>query len=275
SGSGTALIHVNPIPQPNFNPSAIGGCSPLAITFVNQPETTFVSQRCVWNFGDGSPEVDNCSDVAHTFIDQQVYPVTLTVTSEQNCTNSITKNITVYPDPVAAFSFEPQPITMSNSLVRFFNLSSGATTFNWNIDSVGTFNQFNPLVQFPAEDEGIYNVCLRATSAFGCIDSICQPLKVNGEVLVNIPNTFTPNEDGYNEVWKPVVLGERPDMYELIIFNRWGQEIFRTTNPDQGWDGKGIMNELCPVGTYAYVVKFKSKYSGETIRKIGHVNLVN
>ena len=88
-----------------------------------------------------------------------------------------------------------------------------------------------------------------------------------------VPNTFTPNNDDKNEIFKPHICPEL-NFYTMKIFNRWGQEIFSTSDPNKGWDGRHAQKD-CPVGVYTYTINYDSYavYENEkTVR--GQVNLV-
>lgn len=86
---------------------------------------------------------------------------------------------------------------------------------------------------------------------------------------VSLPNAFTPNNDGRNDTYKPVIYGE-PENYELNIYNRWGQCVFTSFDPRAGWDGI-TNNKISDLGTYFYKLRvkcFRGKeefYSGEMI----------
>ncbi|MES2628441.1 MAG: gliding motility-associated C-terminal domain-containing protein [Bacteroidota bacterium] len=271
--ASVAYLNINPVPAPVFNTDKKGGCSPLDIKFDYVPELTYTAASCVWDFDDKTV-LSACADTAHTFTEPGIYNIVLTVTSQQGCSGKTTRSVVVYPDPIAAFSWEPEPVTLTNSFVRFFNESFGGASYEWNIDNLYQFDTYAPTVQLPAEDTATYNISLKVTTGFGCVDSICKPLKVQGELLINIPNSFSPNGDAFNEVWIPVALGYKPEVYSLTVFDRWGQPVFHTTDPEEGWNGKDRQNEMCAVGTYAYRLTMKSKYSGEKVSKIGNINLL-
>jgi len=98
---------------------------------------------------------------------------------------------------------------------------------------------------------------------------------IEPEPLVFIPNSFTPNGDGINDIFK-ISSGESElDDYEFTIHNRWGELIFRTTDPDQGWNGaKSGSDFFVPAGTYTYYVKYSGICQSETIDKFGTINLI-
>jgi gliding motility-associated-like protein len=88
-----------------------------------------------------------------------------------------------------------------------------------------------------------------------------------------VPNSFTPNNDGKNEIFKPAICSEL-NFYTMTIFNRWGQEIWRTNDPAKGWDGKHGSTDA-PQGVYSYVINYDSyAYYADEITVTGHVNLI-
>ena len=96
---------------------------------------------------------------------------------------------------------------------------------------------------------------------------------VEYEPIIFIPNAFIPTGE-HNTIFKPVLSYAEPSAYSLSIFNRWGKKIFETDNIDEGWNGKiNNSGNMCPVGTYVYLVKFQSVIE-ETFRKRGTLALI-
>lgn len=87
----------------------------------------------------------------------------------------------------------------------------------------------------------------------------------------NIPTGFTPNGDGINDVFRPLGPGVYADLYQMSIFNRWGQEVFRSTDPLIGWDGNYNGSQAI-TGVYAFVVTYKDK-NGTSKVVTGNVTL--
>jgi gliding motility-associated-like protein len=89
---------------------------------------------------------------------------------------------------------------------------------------------------------------------------------------ISMPTGFTPNNDGNNDYFKPQGSVQFVSEYEFRIWNRWGQEVFRTTDPDKGWDGY-YESRLAQTGVYAYVITYKNIYNESKILK-GNVTLL-
>ena len=83
-----------------------------------------------------------------------------------------------------------------------------------------------------------------------------------------VPHAFTPNNDGLNDTFRPIVDYERVRMFNMAVYNHWGQLIFETTNPAEGWDGKDA-----PAGVYSWVISY-SGIAGKVMKMRGVVSLI-
>jgi gliding motility-associated-like protein len=117
---------------------------------------------------------------------------------------------------------------------------------------------------------GIYE--LQVTDADNCTgsDSIVVTQKTDCLPLA-IPNTFTPNNDGRNDIFKPIINLEIVD-YNMVIFNRWGQKIFESNNISVGWDGN-IATATPQQGVYVYLIRYKN-YQGKWNQFKGTITLL-
>jgi gliding motility-associated-like protein len=176
-------------------------------------------------------------------------------------------------------SFNPSTgvISQLNTTVNFNNTTTGAVSYDWDFgDNFGSV-EFEPTHTYPDEPNG-YTVTLIATSAAGCIDSASAYIQYNEELIFYIPNTFTPDDDMYNQTFKPVFTsGFDPYDYNLFIYNRWGELIFESKDANFGWDGTygiGSQNRKAQDGAYTWKIEFKTLQSDERKRVTGHVNLI-
>ncbi|MDX1652570.1 MAG: gliding motility-associated C-terminal domain-containing protein, partial [Brumimicrobium sp.] len=97
------------------------------------------------------------------------------------------------------------------------------------------------------------------------------------ELIYYVPNTFTPDNDNFNEVFKPIFTsGFDPFDYKLLIFNRWGEIIFESNNAEVGWDGTygADSEQIVKDGTYVWKIIFKTKINDERKEIVGHVNVL-
>ena len=99
---------------------------------------------------------------------------------------------------------------------------------------------------------------------------------ITEELIFYVPNTFTPDNDDFNESFQPIFTsGFDPYDYTLYIFNRWGELIFESNDANVGWNGKyGVEGEFVQDGTYVWKIEFKTKRNDERKVVVGHVNLL-
>ena len=274
AATASVTITIYPTPVIGFSGDVLSGCVPVDVSFdeINVP----AGSQCFWDFGDGGTSND-CSDVSYVFTQAGCWNVSLAITTPEGCAASYdaANYICVYDYPSASFMFGPQPATILNPTITFVNTSSGASTYDWTFDVLGfadNDNAENPVYTFLSEP-GTYEVCLSATSNEGCATDTCANVVINDELLLYVPNSFTPNGDGVNDVFLPIVNGEDPLKYDLLIFNRWGELIFEEQHSSQGWDGyhNGV---IAQDGVYVWKINCKEVSGGEHHEYIGHVTLL-
>ncbi len=111
---------------------------------------------------------------------------------------------------------------------------------------------------------------LKGENGYGCVDYDTVCVYVTKDFNVYIPNAFTPNEDGYNDVFIPVGYGISE--IRLTIFDRWGEQIFTSNETSIGWDGSR-KGKPCEQGVYVYKAEVKTM-AGHTVQYVGHVTLL-
>jgi gliding motility-associated-like protein len=150
--------------------------------------------------------------------------------------------------------------------------ATGGKTYQW-IPATGLSNPgiANPVATYSTPSIGIRYKVLVYNEA-GCVDSAYVMVKVFKTMpSVFVPNAFTPNSDGKNDLLRPVAVGmARIDYFQ--IYNRWGQLVFSTTTNGHGWDGT-IAGKLQPSGTYVWVVKAVD-YTGAIYMQRGYLVLL-
>jgi gliding motility-associated-like protein len=125
-------------------------------------------------------------------------------------------------------------------------------------------------VSFVLEEEGEYIVKIVASNDEGCIDSLSRTITVvSGNLVVSIPNSFTPNGDGFNDNFIPKINGIAD--LSFAIFNRWGSEVVNWNDVNGKWDG-AINGDPSPDGVYFYVMKGKDLL-GSPIEKSGSITI--
>ena len=121
-----------------------------------------------------------------------------------------------------------------------------------------------------------FEVTLIASTSMGCIDSTSIAIAPQRGGIYYIPNSFTPDGDMYNQVFKPFfTAGFDIYQYNMQIYNRWGEIIFETNNLDFGWDGSyGLEGTDALAGSYTYKINIKVPDNDDRVIITGHVNLI-
>ncbi len=257
--SQTYDLVVNPNPEINFTVSPNGACAPGIFSFQDNstvPGGTIIDR--LWTFENNN--FSKSSNPTITWPQPGSYDVSLTVTTDKGCTDTVTISdyVTVWPLPEAGFSFSPQEIFFDNPTVFFTDKSSGATQWEWTFGDGGSSINTNPTHIY--NQIGSFLVNQTVFNEFGCSDQISILLEVQPNIFVYIPNAFTPNDDFRNEVFD--IFGEGIEEYTVTIFNRWGDVVFSGKN--EGWDGK-INGESAKTDVYTYKI--------ETIDVLGRQNI--
>jgi gliding motility-associated-like protein len=272
----TVQVVVMETPAVEIGFDVISGCAPLQVQLVNLTNELLVDQ-CLWDFGDGNVLAACIDTISYLYVNPGTYTVSLTVTSSQGCISSsdMQADIVVHAYPLADFTWEPNPPSNLENIVQIVNQSTGASNYLWDFGNLGQSGLPNPLVELPAVDYGVFPACLTAISPYGCIDTICREIVLEGEFLLWVPNAFTPDGDGRNEVFQPIVAGANPNEYSFRIFDRWGQLVFETTKLDEPWSGNFsggsyyVQNDV-----YVWQIICEELISGNRREFTGHVTII-
>jgi gliding motility-associated-like protein len=235
-----------------------------------------------WNFSDGSTYSSDNIDFQDCFKNNTgntvSYGVELIVTSDQGCkdTHSEANYISVFHNPIANFSYSPGEVDIMDPVIELSNGSQYADTYDWFISGWGSSSDYNPIVEFnPVPDT--HDITLIAITDEGCTDTAYGIVNVLDRLIFYVPNTFTPDNDNFNEVFKPIFTsGFDPMSYHLTIYNRWGEVLFESKNTEVGWNGSyGVGdNDKIRDGTYLWKIEFKETGRDKRVVEVGHVNIL-
>lgn len=224
-----------------------------------------------WTFGDGG--VSSEQDPFHTYNSIGSYMTGVIVTSAYGCvdTFNMPAAVSVLPSPVAGFNVSPADTSIFYPDVTITDQSTGASacTISW---GDGTVYDHCDSVVHKYTKPGTYTIMQVVVNPSGCYDTAYSEVLIRPEFIFWIPNAFTPGRvDGLNDVFKPKLIGVHD--YLFMIFDRWGEEIFETQDPDEGWNGfyKG---KLCTNDVYVYKIIFRDDVRKDPHQYIGHVTLV-
>jgi gliding motility-associated-like protein len=195
---------------------------------------------------------------------------TLTGCQASGTINVLPGDITADFDPDATSGFAPMTVNFQNN--SHTSLGTGSINSIWNYGN-GTSSTFSSVVSTSATytASGTYTVMLLAQKGT-CIDTTYKVIKVDIPSKLEIPNVFTPNGDGSNDVFflKVANLTE----INAMIFDRWGNKVYEVNSStgNIAWDGKSLQGKECPDGTYFYIVKASGK-DDKNYEQKGNVSL--
>jgi gliding motility-associated-like protein len=254
--SFTFKVVVRVQPRADFTVSQSISCNEVA-AFFEATATNAVAYR--WDFGDGT--TSEALAPTHLYTQAGTYDVSLVAIGPGGyCLDTLTKQgvVVVLPYPEADFTSEPAPkdnptdtlFLTPTAIVRFFDLTQDSIVYwLWDFGDSTSAAEQNPVHTYRIP--GRYEVSLVVTDIYGCVDTIRKGTYLVVEPsLKPLPNVFTPNGDGVNDVFIPSFIG--PYTWKLSVYDRWGTALYAGTG---GWDGKFPSGTEAPPNVYWYVLE--------------------
>ncbi len=256
--SKSTNVQIHPNPEVSFTSNLTSGCEPLEVAFKETLGTE--GNTYLWKYYNDIDysDISTLANPTHIFSKNGIYHVKLEVTNAFGCTSSLEEEnyLVVFNTPVADFRPKRSVHTIVDRTFYFDNASEDGYYYSWDFGD-GLFDSVpNPAHTFPNAIRN-YDVKLVTTSFHGCVDSTIRRIEVINEPTLYVPNAFTPDGDYINETFRIVGNGIQAEGFLLIIYDRWGMEIFRTTNPEDFWDGKGRDGNYVKSDVYNWVLKYR------------------
>lgn len=280
AGGGTPVDECgNPIPlgevnfrvadtvDASFSRTITYGCDSNRVQFVH-PGTRGVNQWS-WQLDDGKTSTLRNPLVTYTSFDTK--DIRLAV-SNGVCVD--TADIQLPLDNFLSLDFTAIAEECPNEPVQFNSVAVGrGLRHHWNFGDGTTTTEAKPIHRFVAPlRTGMLNVTYSVTDSFGCTKAVTKPIRIYSSCTVYMPNAFTPGSDGRNDILRPLN-AFRVDGYEFVVFNRWGQEVFRSRDPKQGWNGQ-VQGVVQNTGTYVWTLRFRELNTGQVREQKGSVVLI-
>ena len=231
--------------------------------------TTGTITDYLWDFGDGN--TSTVEEPTYQYAAPGDYTVTLIVYSANGCSDTMMHDIHIGELPFADAGADA-----SVGYLDTYTLNgSGVGSFTWEAipplnglyDTISSIFVAKPTIELEQTTTFIVTV----VSPDGCSETDTVVIYVIPETIVDVPNAFSPNGDGTNdEIF--VITHDVGQLLEYSIYNRWGEQIFTTTDLGKGWNGQ-IEGEDAEMGTYVYVVRAIA-IDGLSIQKQGNITLV-
>lgn len=245
-------VFSNPMPEITFIQNTV--CLPLEVEILNT--STGAS-----TFNLEIPGFVIPNDFSSPYLIEAIYPgiyeAELTITSDEGCTVEleIDTAFQAWNPPDASFIVTPEEILLLDPIVTFENTSEGGTEYIWSFGDGSGSSEVNPEHEYDRADS--YEVQLLVTNIHGCTDVATQTIHVTNELQLFVPNAFTPDNDGNNDAWTPVISGEELILsYECWVYDRWGKLVFNSTVLGEPWVGENTYD-----GTGTHYVSSTEQFS--------------
>lgn len=230
-----------------------------------------------WYFGDES-DVFTGVPATHLFEEAGTYWTSLSIENGLGCKDSITKAVTVLENPSPDFyaNYNPTDYFNTNLILTILSPNSGSEYFWQMPDGIPNTSSEQPRVEviYPTFIAAVYDVQLIEEKENGCTDSIVHQIVVLEDEMVFAPNAFTPNADPFNNEWGVYVEGFKANEFQLSIFNRWGELIWETNDPNQKWNGTYNNGILVQAGVYVWSLTARDQISDVKFQYTGFVNVI-
>lgn len=228
------------------------GCPPLLVD-LNASAQSDVNVYFLWDFGDGTTSEQGLT--THTYEHPGTYDVTITAFTLQGCEDSVIQvfdnAVVVHPNPIPGFTITPQQVDILNPETTIADSSYGSTGCHYFMSDGGEY--YGCDFDYLWTESGFQTITQHVVNEFGCTADVTGTVIVNGFIFF-APNSFTPDFDGLNDGWKPELTGI--SKYDLQIYNRWGELIFRTDDPKKPWFGNKIGSDYVMENeVYNYIVR--------------------
>jgi gliding motility-associated-like protein len=255
TNTDTIYVITNPLPEANLGEDIVLCEGDTLLLDATQKNATYLWQ-------------DNSTLPTYTATITNNYSVI--VTDSNACINSDIMNAVFNPGEIADFTFSPQPTDLNNPEITFINTSSNDTTLIWNLGD-GTIIEDETYFHHIYESAGEYTISLIIINRYNCVDTIDYKVIIDpGKFHLFIPNSFTPNNDGHNELF--VIKGRYIIEFSLKIFNQWGKQLFASSDINKYWDGR-YKGKISPQDKYTYLITVLD-INGDTHEFTGVIHLI-
>ncbi|HZF99389.1 MAG TPA: choice-of-anchor L domain-containing protein [Chitinophagales bacterium] len=263
--SDSLSFNVTAVPYASVSyTDTFGGCEPLAVTLTALTQNASSVQW--WANGQ---LISTQTTVLHNFYAGS-YDGMLVAISPAGCNDTVTMPdfVNVLPSPSADFRVTRTFAEGSLFTYAFTNATLNATGYSWSFGDGTTETVADPIHAFP--DYGQYQIVLTAYNDFSCTDTAMRFIAIDVPHEVFIPNTFTPNGDGANDLFRVYGMGIR--VYKLTVFDRLGERVFEAEGNQPEWDGS-FKGQPVNTGTFVYYTEIEF-LDGLVRREWGDVNVL-
>jgi gliding motility-associated-like protein len=274
--SDTAVVQVSIASQPDLLLSVVpaSGCAPLEVMLIPQYGAAVVD--LTWQLGDGAVVAQN-GPLEHTYVAPGVYGPFVQYTDTAGCAweTPATALVSALAPPNVGVQVRRAVIPLDDAVVEAWPVGDVCTDHLWKVNGTPVDTTVELRYRFDPPMAGHHLICVLATDSLGCSAEACSIVLVDDVLIVHVPNTFTPNGDGFNDTFEPVLVGADTEDFGFWIFDRWGEVVFSAEEPGHSWNG--TMNgsgQLLQDGVYGWRLIVRDAFSADRRELFGHVTLI-
>lgn len=259
----TVFVNVVPIPDVDAGDD-IEICPGVDVTLVATGAYSYV-----WTTENGAV-LDGNSPTTSFYSSQTLFIEGFTA---EGCSWNDTIQVTVFPEPEAYFTASADTSIAIGTYVDFVDMSTGATCWSWDFGLYTIPNVETQNASVAYSEAGTFEVELTVCNDYGCYDTYSMLVDVDHEFAFYVPNTFSPNGDGTNDVFFVDGIGIDTERFDLKIYDRWGEMIYQMTSPDDVWMGNYQKGGEYYVqdGVYNWILKLRDEATMVEYEAFGHV----
>ncbi|WKZ65442.1 MAG: PKD domain-containing protein [Flavobacteriales bacterium] len=269
----TDTLEIWPLPQVSFVPTDTVLCvnDPLVLTDVSTIPEPYTNNSWLWSIN--GTVTGEGPTLTHSFNAAGVYTIGLVVTSGNGCQDSLTISdlITVHPLPIAGFYPSPNRTGILSPEIQVVDTAQLAVEWAYDMGDGSYSTEQEPLHTYATF--GTYLIQQIVTSIHGCLDTAYQEVVIDPDLLIYVPNSFTPDGDGINDSFLPSLDGFAVRDYNLTIWNRWGELIYETEQASDAWDGTRGGSPVQD-GVYIWQIDLRAEGFVGAKRMRGHVTIL-
>jgi gliding motility-associated-like protein len=217
----------------------------------------------------------SCSNCSNPIASPSVTTIYTVTSNASSCVSAATQTITIVPYASASYSAGAASASAFPVNIVITNSSTAATSYYWTFTGATLTNTSSATTpNFSANSPGTYSISLIASNGNGCNDTLTSTIVIPDFALaptIVIPNVFTPNGDGVNDLFFPIMTSFKDA--NCVIYDRWGAKIYELKTVNDKWNGETEDGKLCPNGTYFYIFKGEDLMKKNYLLK-GYVQLL-
>jgi len=269
------LITIYATPHADFAMVDSTVCSGVNVELIDLSEVSSNQHIAQWSWYLDNNLISEEQNPQSDFDAPGYYDLSLYITTNNGCVSDTTQQQALFlmPSPTAGFRVVDSDIDMGVPVLNIRDQSS-EDAISWTYDMGNGDIERSEDVRYTYQDWGNYLIQQVVSNVFGCTDTAQTVVQVRPSTVVYVPNAFTPDGNGHNDCFYPVMSGFDLESFDLKIVDRWGKMIYHSNDATACWNGEGPNGEMSADGAYTWQLDIKTTTSPVIHREVGSVVLI-